>query len=112
MKSANLLASGSHSYAPSSPVAAPVATERPTALYFLPSGEPVRIYEDVARGAGVVGFTLADGTQVNAVRAVKPTYTADDPRSFDFTSGEASYEGHPFGPPAANDRIRTRRGPR
>ena len=74
----NLLLNGSHSYAPSSPVAAPVATERPTTLYYLPSGEPVAIYEDVARGASVIGFTLANGKVVNARRGmVRPTLAVD-----------------------------------
>ena len=78
MKSANLLPSGSHSYAPTSPVAAPVSVKRPTTLYYLPSGEPVAIYEDVARGASVVGFTLANGKQVNAKRAaIRPSLAVD-----------------------------------
>lgn len=105
------LPNGSHLITSPAPVAAPVATERPTTLYFLPSGEPVRIYEDVARGAGVVGFTLADGTQVNAVRATRPVYTADDPRDFSFDIPRED-NPTPFGPTPSNDRIRTRRGPR
>ena len=78
MKSANLLPTGSHSYAPASPVAAPVATERTTSTYYLPSGEPVQIDESVARGASMVSFQLASGKVVNARRGmVRPTLAVD-----------------------------------
>lgn len=73
------LPTGSHSYAPSSPLVVPVATERTTSTYYLPSGEPVQVADDVARGASTVSFTLASGKVVNARRGmVRPTVAVDE----------------------------------
>lgn len=83
------LPTGSHNYSSTSPVAAPVPTERTSSLYALPSGQIVPIADDVARGAGVVSYQLADGTIVNAIRATRPVYAADDPRAFDFVAAGA-----------------------
>ena len=74
----NLLLNGSHSYSPASPVAAPVATEPTSSTYYLPSGEPVQVADDVARGASTVSFQLASGKVVNARRGmVRPTLAVD-----------------------------------
>jgi len=78
MKSANLLPTGSHSYARTAPVAAPVAVERPTSTYYLPSGEPVQLADDLTHGASVVSFQLVSGKIVKARRAsVRPTVGVD-----------------------------------
>lgn len=61
-------------------------------------------------GEREITITYASTAPMVVTRA-KPVLAADDPRRFSFT-GEASYEGHPFGPPAGNHRIRSHRGPR
>ena len=72
------LPNGSH-LLPSSPVVAvPVAVEHPTSTYYLPSGEPVELADDLTHGASVVSFQLVSGKIVNAKRAmVRPTVKVD-----------------------------------
>jgi len=72
------LPTGSHSYAPTPRVATPVAAERTTSTYYLPSGEPVQVADDLSRGQLFVSFTLASGKVVNAKRGmVRPSLAVD-----------------------------------
>lgn len=72
------LPNGSHLLSSPSPVAAPVAVERPTSTYYLPSGEPVQLADDLTHGAPSVSFQLVSGKIVKARRAmVRPTVAVD-----------------------------------
>ena len=50
------------------PPLCPADISRPTCPYRLPDGRIVAIHADVARGAWLVSFALADGRIVDAVR--------------------------------------------
>jgi len=73
------LQTGSHNYpTPTSRVAAPVASERTTSTYYLPSGEPIQVADDLSRGQLFVSFQLVSGKIVKARRAsVRPTVRVD-----------------------------------
>ena len=72
------LPNGSHILPSSSPVVVPVAVERPTTTYYLPSGEPVELADDLTHGAPLVSFQLLSGKTVYAKRGmVRPTVKVD-----------------------------------
>lgn len=72
------LPNGSHILPSSSPVVVPVAVERPTTTYYLPSGEPVELADDLTHGAPLVSFQLLSGKTVYAKRGmVRPTLAVD-----------------------------------
>ena len=78
MKSANLLPSGSHLIARTAPVAVTAPVERTASTYYLPSGEPVELADDLTHGASVVSFQLVSGKVVKATRGmVRPTVKVD-----------------------------------